>query len=218
LGKGLGSSAAAVMGAVWAAFALNDSAAVPDHSTMLAEATALEGHSDNVSASLLGGMVVCSKSQRSRQIVTQKMLWPREWCPIAVVPPYVLSTKKSRSVLPRTVTREDAVHNIQKVSLLMAAVANRDEDALKEALHDKLHEPYRETLVPELPAVRKLLSDFPILGCVLSGAGSSILTLVNQRHRAQVLQCLNEWASNQQDAPDVLDLQVDQEGLRVSYE
>lgn len=216
LGKGLGSSAAAIMGAVWAAFAFSNE--VPDPSAMLVKATELEGHSDNVSASLLGGLVVCATSKQGRQVVTQKLIWPQDWCPIVVVPQYVLSTKKSRAILPETVSREDAVNNIQRVALLVAAVTNKDEDALREALHDRLHEPYREELVPELPAVRKALADFPALGCVLSGAGSAVLTLVDQRQRPQVLQALNEWAGKQAEPPDVLDLQVDQEGLRVSYE
>lgn len=216
LGKGLGSSAAAIMGAVWAAYALTDH--IPDNGRMLEHATDLEGHADNVSASLLGGLVVCGRSQTTRAIFTQKVLWPKEWCPIVVVPQYVLSTKKSRSVLPKTISREDAVHNIQRVALLLAALSNKDEEAMQHALHDRLHEPYRLALVPELGAVRKELSDFPVLGSVLSGAGSSVLTIANQRHRKQILQCLREWAQRQSEPPDVLDLEVDQEGLRVSYE
>lgn len=216
LGKGCGSSAAAIMGAVWAAYALTDS--IPDNGTLLNDAAALEGHADNVSASLLGGLVVSGSSTDHRSVITQKMSWPKEWCTIIVVPPYVLSTKKARAILPQTIKREDAVHNVQKVALLLAAVANKDEDALKEAFHDRLHEPYRLELVPELGMVRKLLTDFPILGCVLSGAGSSVLVVVNQRHRRQVLECLNTWAAGQSAGTQVMDLAVDQEGLRISYE
>jgi len=216
LGKGLGSSAAAIMGSVWAAYALSER--LLDRGEMLANASDMEGHSDNVSASLLGGLVTCSRQSSASAVVTQKLLWPKDWCPLVMVPAYVLSTKKARAILPKMVSRDDAVSNIQRVALLMAAVANKDEDALKEALHDKLHEPYRESLVPELPALRKVLSDFPVLGCVLSGAGSSVLTLVNQRHRLQVLQSLKEWADKREEVPEILDLQVDQEGLRVTYE
>jgi homoserine kinase len=216
LGKGLGSSAAAIMGAVWAAYAFTEK--MPESSTLLSKAAELEGHADNVSASLLGGLVVCARSVRSRAIATQKLRWPKEWCPIVVVPSYVLSTKKARAILPKTVSRADAVHNLQRLGLLLSAVHNKDEEALQEALHDRLHEPYRQVLVPELQAVRRAVSDFPVLGTVLSGAGSSVLTIVNQRHRKQVLECLRGWAEKQAEPCDVLDLQVDQEGLRVSYE
>lgn len=216
LGKGLGSSAAAIVGAVWAAYALSDK--VPDSGTILEKASQLEGHADNVSASLLGGLTICAKSMSSAKIVTQKLHWPNEWRPIVVCPPYVLSTKKARSVLPTTVPHQDAVSNVQRVALFMAAVANRDEDALRESLHDKLHEPYRMALVPELGQVRKLLSNFPTLGCVLSGAGSSVLALVHERHQHQVLDGLKAWAATAEEPPEIFSLEVDQEGLRVAYE
>jgi homoserine kinase len=222
-GKGLGSSAAAAIGAVCASYAIADEqydhdSMLADGKAMLADAMKLEGHVDNISASLLGGLVACSYTADGRSVITQKLMWPTDWAPIVVVPPYVLSTKKSRSVLPQTVSREDAVNNVQKVSLLLAAVTNKDEDAMREALHDRLHEPYRLELVPELGEVRKLLADLPILGCVLSGAGSSVLVLANRRHRREILQSLKNWAATKKEPPQVLDLQVDQEGLRIQYE
>lgn len=222
-GKGLGSSAAATIGAVCAAYALagadEDHAAIlADGKAMLGEAMKLEGHVDNISASLLGGLVACSYSDTRRAVITQKLMWPTDWSPIIIVPPYVLSTKRSRSVLPQTVSRADAVSNVQKVSLLLAAVTNQDEEAMQEALHDRLHEPYREALVPDLGMVRKLITDLPTIGCVLSGAGSSILVLVNRRHRRQVLQALRDWAGGRSPSPDILDLHVDQEGLRITYD
>lgn len=216
LGKGVGSSAAAITGAVWAAYALSDQ--IPDNNKVLSKATELEGHSDNAAASLLGGLVISGRSSKTRKIITQKLLWPKEWSCIVTVPPYVLSTKKSRAAIPKQIKHLDAVHNVQKVALLVAAVNNRDEEAMSEALHDRLHEPYRAELVPHLAAVRKVTSDLPVIGCVLSGAGSSILTIVNHRHKQQVINCLKDWCESQSNKPDVLDLEVDQEGLRVSYE
>lgn len=216
LGKGVGSSAAAITGAVWAAYALTQH--MPDNRLVISKVAELEGHADNAAASLLGGLVVSAKSSKERSIVTQKLLWPSEWATLVTVPSFALSTKKSRSLLPKQISRFDAVHNVQKVSLLMAAVQNRDEEAMQEALHDRLHEPYRMELVPQLGAIRKLLSDLPVIGTVLSGAGSSVLTIVHQRHRKQVLDCLKSWAESQAETAEVLDLNVDQEGLKVSYE
>lgn len=216
LGKGVGSSAAAITGAVWAAYALSQQ--MPDNRLVISKVAELEGHADNAAASLLGGLVVSAKSSRERSVVTQKLLWPVEWATIVSVPSFALSTKKSRSLLPKQISRFDAVHNVQKVALLMAAVQNKDEEAMAEALHDRLHEPYRMELVPQLGAIRKLVSDLPIIGCVLSGAGSSVLTIVHQRHRKQVLDCLKAWAATQSDGAEILDLNVDQEGLKISYE
>ena len=216
LGKGVGSSAAAITGSVWAAYALSDQ--IADNNKVLAKATELEGHADNAAASLLGGLVISGRSSKTRKIITQKLLWPKDWACIVTVPPYVLSTKKSRAAIPKQIKHIDAVHNVQKVALLVSAVNNRDEEAMSEALFDRLHEPYRAELVPLLAAVRKQVSDLPVIGCVLSGAGSSVLTIVNQRHKRQVLTCLKDWSNTQSAKPDVLDLEVDQEGLRVSYE
>ena len=216
LGKGVGSSAAAITGAVWAAYALCDN--LPDNNKVLSKACELEGHADNAAASLLGGLVISGRSSKTRKIITQKLLWPRDWACIVTVPSYVLSTKKSRAAIPKQIPHFDAVHNVQKVALLVAAVLNRDEDAMTEALYDRLHEPYRAELVPQLAAIRKVVSDLPVIGCVLSGAGSSVLTIVNQRHKKQLISCLKDWCGKQSAAPEVLDLEVDQEGLRVTYE
>jgi homoserine kinase len=212
----VGSSAAAITGAVWAAHALNGR--VPEDSLVLQEAAQLEGHADNAAASLLGGLVVSARAQTRRSMITQKLTWPEEWATVVTVPPYVLSTKKSRAALPKQVAHADAVGNVQKVALLLAAVQNRDEVAMKEALHDRLHEPYRMQLVPELSAIRKIVSDLPVMGCVLSGAGCSVLTIVNRRHRAQVVESLNAWSATQPAPSQVLDLDVDQEGLKISHE
>lgn len=216
LGKGLGSSAAAIMGAVWAAYALSTS--MPDKDVLLGKASELEGHSDNVSASLLGGLVVCGRSNKTRKVVTQKLTWPGEWRTLVVVPSYVLSTKKARAILPKMIQREDAVQNVQKVALLISAVINKDEEAMQEALVDRLHEPYRLSLVPELGMIRKLLSDLPVIGTTLSGAGSSVMVTVNQRHKGQALEALQQWASTQAQPCEVLDLLVSPTGLSVTYE
>lgn len=216
LGRGLGSSAAAITGAIWSAYALLRGSA--DCDSVLAKACEIEGHADNASASLLGGLVICSNRSNGRGVHTQRLSWPEDWSTIVFVPPYVLSTKKSRSVLPSQYTRSDAVHNVQKVSLLLAAVQNRDEEAMKEALHDKFHEPYRSHLVPELEGIKRALADLPTLGTVISGAGPSVLTVVCRRHRAQVVHALESWAQKNCSEGKVLDLNVDQDGLKFSID
>ena len=89
---------------------------------------------------------------------------------------------------------------------------------MHEALHDRLHEPYRSALVPQLESIRKLVENEPVLGCVLSGAGSSVLTVVPERHKQQLLKRLHEWHEKHDKKGEILDLYVDREGLKVSYE
>jgi homoserine kinase len=209
-GRGLGSSAAAVVASLYAVNALSMSHI--DHSQLLAAAQQIEGHADNAAASLLGGLVLCCPSQDKRSVVARKLVWPQQWQLIVTVPNYELSTKKARSVLPENVSRSDAVANLQRLSLLLAAASDGDDAALTQALSDRLHEPYRQDLVPELRQVRQVLSDTPALGTVLSGAGCSVLTIVNRRHHKQVLGCLSSWAKQQKQPPAILPVDVARQG------
>jgi len=213
VGCGLGSSASTILGALWASHRLDGH--VPTFTRLLAQASDLEGgHPDNVGACLYGGFVVTGRSQKSPGVFAVQMQWPEKWCPLFVRPQTAVSTATARAILPKTVSRADAVWNVQHASLLVSAVAKHDDDLLREALHDRLHEPYRHGLVPELPILKKLLKPTPALGCVLSGAGSSTMVLVNKRHKKELMETLQQWARSLPTPPKILDLKVDQGGLR----
>lgn len=212
LGVGLGSSATAILGALWAASVLQDR--IPTTATLLAEAREMEGHAESLAASLLGGLVVCGQSNDGKRIVTQRLNWPKDWHVIVVSPWYSLTTAMSRSVLPKNVKLSDAQHNVGKVAQLVAAIARNDEVALRESFDDRLHEPYRSQLVPELNQLRQLLVGSPIMGCALSGGGSSICIFVNAKKKSQVLETITDWADQQERPPKVLDLQVDDQGIQ----
>lgn len=212
LGCGLGSSAAAILGALWADNVFKDR--VPTTGSLLAQATALEGHSETFAASLMGKFVITAPTASSNSIIARQMTWPAAWRTIFVVPSYRMKTEKARGVLPKTVSHKDAVWNMQRSALFISALTNSDENTLKEALFDRLHEPYREILVPELASLRRALVNQPILGCVLSAGGPSMLAIVNERNRAEVLAHIEEWAAAQNDHPRVLDLRVDDDGIR----
>jgi homoserine kinase len=210
LARGLGSSGTAILSAVWAARALNGEQ--PDRENVLNEATEIEGHPDNLSASLYGGLVVCSQSHR--KVFTNKLPWPEQWGTVVVVPSYQLETKKARAVLPKRYSKEDAIFNLQKLGLLVSAVATADGDALTTALVDRLHEPYRESLVPELVSLRKELRTAPIFGCTLCGAGPSVLILFNKRHSKALMAQLQDWVKRNDPSTRLLDLTIDQHGLQ----
>lgn len=212
LGCGLGSSAAAILGALWADNVFKDR--IPTTGTLLAQASLLEGHSETLAASLMGKFVITAPSATANSIVARQLNWPSAWRTIFIVPSYRMKTEKSRSVLPKTVNHADAVWNMQRSALFISAISTCDENTLREALHDRLHEPYREALVPELSSLRRALVNQPILGCVLSAGGPSMLVIVNERHRADVLAHIEEWAAAQNDHPRVLDLRVDEDGIR----
>jgi len=216
LARGLGSSSTAVLSALWAAEILKGR--VPDRMRVLAAAAHLEGHPDNVGASLLGGLVVCAPSIQGSRAVVRQLAWPEKWKTIVVVPPYQLSTEAARAALPKMVPLKDATSNVQRAALFVAAVAAKDDEALRESLFDTLHEPYRSSLVPDLNKLKALVRGTSGLGCVLSGAGSSVLIIANQRNHKDIIGELNSWCSRQKEGYRVLDLDVDTKGLRADYE
>jgi homoserine kinase len=217
LARGLGSSSTAILAALWAAQTFSSSAP-PDPEQILARAAKLEGHPDNVAACLMGGFVISGYRQKGSRAIISRAPWPDKWRTLVVVPPYELSTAEARRVLPKRIGMAQAVNNVQRTGLLIGAVVNGDDDILKEALSDQLHEPFRMHLVPELEALRHDLASLPALGCVLSGAGSSVLVIVHEKHKDEIKSYLNDWADRRRQKPQILDLAVDKKGLVATYE
>jgi homoserine kinase len=173
--SGLGSSAAATV----AGLRLYEAVAGPlPEQGLLNAACALEGHPDNVAAALFGGLTVsCQLADRSAFAV--KLDWPASLRFLVLTPQYALSTSASREALPEFISREDAVFNLQRIALLLQAVQSGNHSLLREALHDRIHQPYRQKLVPALEEILAL--DHPsLLGVCLSGAGPSIVGLAEQ--------------------------------------
>ncbi len=212
LGSGLGNRTATIIGALWAYNLLKDS--IPTAATLLAEGCAVEGHPESLAASLYGGLAVCTPSIDGSRIVTQSVKWPDEWRIVAIIPKYTLVTKNMRDILPKQVTMEDAIANMQRVAYLVAAVSRVDESAMKESLHDRLHEPYREKYVPELAKIRQELENEPILGCALSGAGSSSVVFVHKRNEHQVLERLEHWSKKEESIYKIMSLRAAAEGVK----
>ena len=173
--SGLGSSAAATV----AGLRLYEAIAGPlPAQGLLNAACALEHHPDNVAAALLGGLTVsCQLPDRS--VTALRMRWPRQLQFIVLTPRLPLETTHSRSVLPERVLLDDAVFNVQRVALLLRSLQTEDFSLLREALADRLHQPFRQTLVPGLE--RALALQHPdLLGVCLSGAGPSIVALAER--------------------------------------
>jgi homoserine kinase len=175
LSSGLGSSAAATV----AGLRLYESIAGPvPLQQLLNTACALERHPDNVAAALLGELTIsCQLPDRS--VVALRVPWPESVRFVVLTPEVTLSTKDARELLPPRVAREDAVFNLQHMALLLYALHKGDFSLLREALRDRLHQPFRQKLVPGLE--RALALQHPdVLGVCLSGAGPSIVVLAQQ--------------------------------------
>jgi len=143
---------------------------------VLRYARELEGHPDNVAASLYGGWVItCEKEDGN--VLAIKRRWPAEIKIVAVSPNMPVKTARARAALPRTVKREDAVHNIQRTALFIAAMERGLYDLLWEAMRDRLHQERRQSLVPGLMEALAMPRLRGLVGLALSGAGPSILAL-----------------------------------------
>ena len=146
-----------------------------DDRQLLRLATSLEGHPDNVSASLFGGLT--SSCQTGDEILCVAAAWPADIRVVVATPDIALSTKAARAVLPASVARADAVFNVQRVALLLQALATRRYGLVREALADRLHQPHRASLVPGMTEAAAIRDD-SLLGTFLSGAGPSVAALV----------------------------------------
>ncbi len=197
LGKGLGSSAAALT----AGIALGN----PDwgRERVMHECSRLEGHPDNAAASALGG-IVASATTRAGLTEAVRLPLPAGISVALIVPDFDLPTSKARAALPECYSRADAVFNLQRTALLVAALATGSTHALSTALEDALHQPYRAALVPGLPEM--LAHRTPgLLGCALSGAGPSILAFFESGRE----DCVRAFAGG----AEVLFPPVDSDGL-----
>ncbi|OEH84417.1 homoserine kinase [Desulfuribacillus stibiiarsenatis] len=171
--RGLGSSAAAVVGGVVAANALLDN---PLCEQELAElVTKIEGHPDNVLPALLGGVIVAGWGKD--KLLYQKIVPGIQIEAVVAIPEFPLATKKAREVLPSTVSFQDALFNVNRASLLVTALITNNLQLLAEVMEDRLHQPYRCTLIPGMNEVIENAKAAGALGVVLSGAGPTILAL-----------------------------------------
>lgn len=173
LGRGLGSSAAATVGGLVAGNALCGGLLTEEQ--LLRLATRLEGHPDNVAPALLGGLVIVV--QDGERLVCDKVSVPPDLQAALFVPDFPMPTAEARRVLPAQVSRADAIYNLGRATLLVAALSQRRYDLLDLATRDRLHQPYREAIFPAMPGLFAAARQAGALGVFLSGSGSTVLAL-----------------------------------------
>ncbi len=177
IGKGLGSSAAALTAGVVIANEVLDLGW--DAERVLHEAAHIEGHPDNVAACTLGSIVASAIDSDGIARAVRMEIHPNYGVAV-VTPDFVLPTSEARRVLPEKYSREDTIFNVQRSALLIAALTRGSTDAFPAALEDRLHQPYRYALVPGLEEIVALRAP-GLLGCALSGAGPSIVVFYERR-------------------------------------
>ena len=168
--RGLGGSGTAILGGLLTANALCN--APFSRTELLDFATEFEGHPDNVAASLLGGLVI--SMMQGNHVHSIQLDCDSDLRVVVAIPDFSLSTKAARGVLPPTVDFADAIHNVSRSSMLVAAIATGKLEMLSLAMADRLHQPYRTSLIPGFDDVAESAMRAGALSVALSGAGPSI--------------------------------------------
>jgi len=184
LSGGLGSSAAAYVSGLLAADHLFELDA-----DLLALATELEGHPDNVAAALQGGFVVCADGRAVR------FEPPTGLEAVLVVPHAAVRTKQARAALPAEVPMRDAVFNVSHAALLMLGLARADWDLVAAGLDDRLHQPRREHLYPRSMELVRAAPGLGALGATISGAGPTVLLWCHYEQTGAVVEALRGTAA-----------------------
>ncbi len=208
-GRGLGSSGAAIVSGIMAAKGLLEGVVELDSNMLLTLATELEGHPDNVAPALFGGLTIAWTTPEGPR--AKKLIVHRGVSPVVCVPAATMSTALARSLQPESVPHADAVFNVSRSALLIAALIQSPE-LLLEATEDRLHQDYRASAMPETNSLIQVLRANG-LAAVVSGAGPSILVLASDP--AQRLVAAELVAANAATPWESLMLAVDFKGATV---
>lgn len=181
-GRGLGSSGAAIVSGIMAAKGLLEGIVEIDAHALLGLATAMEGHPDNVAPALFGGLTIAWMTPEGPQ--HKKLIVHRGVSPVVCVPETTMSTALARSLQPESVPHEDAIFNVSRSALLIAALIQSPE-LLLAATEDKLHQSYRASAMPETDQLIQVLRQNG-LAAVVSGAGPSLLVLCSDPSQRQL--------------------------------
>ncbi len=209
--RGLGSSATAlVAGLVAGNHLLGDP--LSEH-RLFELAASIEGHGDNVSASLFGGVTLSLMAER--EFIVRRVPVNGETRVVVFIPDSPALTSDARAVIPDSVPRRDAVGNLGRCALLVLALTQGDFGAFREAMRDALHQPYRATLFPHVEPMIVAALDSGAYGACLSGAGPTVLSFVAAERAPDVVAAL-DWIANDTEIPGTAKLlDVEYEGATV---
>jgi len=211
LKRGLGSSGAAIVAGLVGANLLCGKKL--SQQQLLDLANEMEGHPENASASLLGGLTV--NGAENGEVRLQKFLPPKDWVAAAFIPDLEIATHDARRVLPEMLPRREAVNNVQRVAVLVAAFAKREAALLKFGVQDWLHQPYRKALIPGFDDILAAAYEAGALAAFLSGSGSTLLAIGSKRQARKIAQAMAQAATQHHLAGRAAVLKFAQKGARI---
>ena len=210
ISRGLGSSSSCIVAGIAGAMRIMNIEL--DREKILEIAVEIEGHPDNVCPAIFGGMTVAI--MEGKKIVSNNIEVKPGIMFTAIVPRFRLSTAKSRAVLPKEIEMKDAIFNIGRTALLISAFSSGKYELLKYAVDDKLHQNYRSPLIPKFNELYKEAMDNGALACYLSGAGPTLMAIIDERDNS-----VNNYISNYIEKYnldyDILELDIDRKGISI---
>ncbi len=210
LARGLGSSAAAIVGGLIAANAATGNTLTKEE--IFSIATRIEGHPDNVAPAIFGGITI--SVMQDDQPVYLRFMPEKKLSLIVAIPEFNLSTHRARQVLPDTLTMKDAVFNISRVALLIGALCKGEFHYLRYALEDKVHQPYRQQLIPGMQQVFHAAIAKGAYGAALSGAGPCLIAFTDSNCHEIGTAMVQAFADHNINSNSVI-LTIDAEGAKV---
>ena len=212
--RGLGSSAACIVGGLLAA---NELAGRPcDREELAQMAASLEGHPDNSNPALFGGMVVGAQTEEKMGYVRLEL--PEDLIFAVMVPDFPVSTSASRSVLPESYTRKDVVFNASRAALLVASVMTGKYENFDMAMQDRIHQPYRAKLIDGMEDIFEHAKAFGAVATYLSGAGSTLMAMVTRDKAAGFQKEMSAYLGTLPHNWKLQLLQADREGAKIETE
>lgn len=210
MSRGLGSSAACIVGGIFAANKmLKDKLSVDE---MLKIAVSIEGHPDNVAPALIGGMVTSVAGDSD--VIYSKVNIKSKFKYAAMIPNFKVSTLDARTVLPKSYSRSDAVFNISRAAMLVSALNNGENEKLKIAFDDKLHQPYRKKFIHNIDEIFASSREYGSYGEFISGSGSTLLAIVDENN-VDYFKKMGEFLKGLDYEWKLLELDMDNEGAAV---
>ncbi len=188
IARGLGSSSSIVIGALLCANDIADTNMSKDE--ILNIANEIEGHPDNVTPALVGSItasVILGDTVEYKKIIPPDMLDT-----IVLIPEYEMSTNEARKILPKTYDRQDCIYNISRASLLIMAMITSDYELLSKVVDDKIHQPYRKSLIKEYDFFENIMKSNGALATFISGSGSTLMAFCHKTMSQELYEILKE--------------------------
>lgn len=210
MARGLGSSASCIVAGIGAAN--NILGNILSESDIINLATEIEGHPDNVTPAVLGGMTISLPIDDN--IIYSKVPVSKDIKFAVMVPDFEVSTEETRNSLPESYSKDDIVFNISRASIMISNMFNEDFTNLRECLKDKIHQPFRKKLIPNIDQIFNKSRDLGSIGEFISGSGPTLIAIIKkddnlfENNMKEFLNTLNvKW--------DIKVVDVDLEGMKI---